>query len=280
MSYMLRMKKISTWFLLLLFAGTGLAQLRLVPDPSPQAVFGGTRQNLEVRFQNASGQNAENDLRLVLLQTSTATVVPIGEWPWKKLSVLPGQLVLERVALDMPAVRAETRFLVQWRSGRSNVIGQTEVLVYPTNLLTQLQVLAGEAPMGVFDPTDSFKPLLRKQRVEYADLLEDGPDKFSGQLAIFGPFALKSPMRASLQEDIRALAKRGVAVVWLLPPPEKRQPLQPSFYVVRAEGGAVVVAAHSLVAQLAERPEAQLNLLRLAEAALHPRPLDLPQTSN
>jgi hypothetical protein len=38
------------------------------------------------------------------------------------------------------------------------------------------------------------------------------------------------------------------------------------------------VAEHNLFAQLAQRPEAQLNLLRLAEEALHPTPLDLPGT--
>jgi len=49
---------------------------------------------------------------------------------------------------------------------------------------------------------------------------------------------------------------------------------------VRVGDGAVVVAQGDLVSRLAERPEAQLNLIRLAEMALHPEPLDLPETRN
>jgi hypothetical protein len=47
---------------------------------------------------------------------------------------------------------------------------------------------------------------------------------------------------------------------------------------VRDDAGAVVVGAHGMVTQLTERPEAQLNLLRLAEEALLPTPLTLPET--
>ena len=278
MSYDMRMKNISTWLLILLLAREVQAQLQVVPEHRPQAVFGGMNHNIAVQFRNVGGQSLESDLRMVLLQTSTATAARSGEWPWKQLPVLPGQTVLDKATIPFPVVRAETRFLLQWIAGSSNVIGQTEVLVYPTNLLTQLKVLAGDEPLGVFDPADALKPLLRTQAVEYVDLLENGTDKFRGKLAVFGPFETKTQMRASLRDDIRALAKRGVAVVWLLPPPEKRASLKPSFYVVREAGGAVVVAEHSLVTQLAERPESQLNLLRLAGEALRPTPMNLPET--
>lgn len=277
MSYILRMKKISTWLLILLLARAGQAQLQVVSDCRPQAVFGGKEQKIAVQFRNVGTQPLESALRIVLLQTSTATAARISEWPWKKLLVLPGQTVLETAAVSFPAVRAETRFLLQWITGGS-VIGQTEVFVYPTNLLAQLKVLAGDEPLGVFDPADTLKPLLRTQVVKFSDLVEAGTDKFHGKLAVFGPFESKSQMRLSLRDDIRVLAKRGVAVVWLLPPPEKRVPLKPSFYTVRESDGAVVVAAHGLVVQLAERPEAQLDLLRLAEESVHPMPLALPET--
>ncbi len=272
------MKTLSTWLLLLLLAGKVPAQLQVVPEHRPQALLGGINQNIAVQLRNIGGQAVESELRLVLLQTSMATAVRSGALPWKKLLVLPGQTVLESATVPFPAVRAETRFLLQWIEGRSNVIGVTELIVYPTNLLTELQSLAGGVALGVFDPADELKPLLRGLKIEFQDLQVSGTDKFAGRLAIFGPFAAKSQMRAERREDIRAVAKRGAAVVWLLPPLKDEARLKPSFYPVREGEGTVLVAAGDLVAQLAVRPEAQLNLVRLAREALHPTLLELPET--
>ncbi len=273
------MKRISTWLLLLVVARGVTAQpLQVMPELRPQSVFGGTNQNVKVQFQNAGAQPFDAEVRMVLLQTSTATAVRSLEWPWKKLLVWPGQTVLETATVPFPAVRAETRFLIQWMAGASNTMGRTEVVVYPTNLLAPLKTLAGDDPLGVFDPGDQLKPLLRTQGVEFQDLSEAGTDKFFGKLAIIGPFALRSQMRACLRDEVHALAKRGVAVVWLQPPVEKFAPLKPSFYVVREAGGAVVVAAHDLVVQPSEQPQAQLNLLRLAEEAVQPTTMNLPET--
>jgi hypothetical protein len=275
------MKRLNSWLsatTILVGAVAASAQLQLVADCESQRVFGGEARPLSLVFSNGGAAPVKVELRTRLVQASSATVVPIAERPWKQLQVLPNQTVVEVMTLDFPAVKAETRFLIQWVAGASNIVGRTEVLVYPTNLLTQLTALAGDEPLGVFDPADALKPLLRLQAVPFQDLFEDGPDKFRGKLAVFGPFETKAQMRTSLRDDIRALAKRGIAVVWLQPPPEKHAPIKPSFYFVSEGGGIVVVAAHSLVAQLATRPEAQLNLLGLAEEALHPTPMNLPET--
>ncbi len=268
--------------LLMGWFGVWAAQVDLLTPVEIPRVFTSTERSIAVSFQNHSDTVTEASLRLRLWQTSSEIAVNLSDTPWKTLKLLPGQTILDVVQISFPPVKAETRFLIQWIEGASNVVGKTEVLVYPTNLLARLKTLAGEDPVGVFDPGNQLKPVLRSLAIEFQDLIEDGTDKFHGKLAIFGPFETKSQMRVSLKNEIRALAKRGVAVVWLLPPPEKRALIKPSFYVVREAAGTVVVAAHGMVAQLAERPEAQLNLLRLAEETLHPMPLDLPvtETSN
>lgn len=255
-------------------------QLQGLQDAQPKTVFAGEARRIEVVLQNSGSELAKADLHTRLFQTTTATAVLLREAEWKPLQVLPGQTVLEAATFDFPDVRAETRFLVQWLDGTNTVLGKTEVRVFPTNLLAGLRPLAGEAPLGVFDPQNQLKPLLRSHAIEFQDLIEDGTDKFHGRLAIFGPFASKEQIRDSLADDLRTLAKRGVAVVWLQPPSGPRSPLKPSFYTVRMGDGAVVVAQGDLVSCLAERPEAQLNLIRLAETALHPEPLDLPETRN
>ncbi len=254
------------------------AQLNVLSGNNVQSVFSGIGRQIVVSLSNSSVCPVEVKARTRLFQTSSATAALVVEAPWKNFQILPGQSIAESVNLDFPAVKAETRFVIQWIEGASNVVGRTEVFVYPTNLLARLKTLAGDEPVGVFDPANQLKPLLGSMAVEFQDLIEDGTDKLRGKLAIFGPFKSKSQMRASLKDDVRVLAKRGVAVVWLLPPPEKHVPLKPSFYTVRDDAGAVVVVAHDVVTQLAERPEAQLNLLRLAEEALHPTPLSLPET--
>lgn len=254
------------------------AQLQVLPPDTTPMVFAGEARRIEIVFRNPGKETVKADLHVRVHQTTSATAAPPYERPWKPLTVLPGQTVLETAPLDFSTVRAETRFLIQWLAGTNTVLGKTEVRVFPTNLLARLQTLAGEMPLGLFDPANQLKPLLRTLAVPFQDMAEDGTDKFAGKLALFGPFASKSQMRASLTADIRALAKRGVAVVWLQPPPPGHAPLKPSFHLVRDGGGAVVVAQHALVERLAEDPEAQLNLIELAELALHPVSMDLPET--
>lgn len=254
------------------------AQVRVQPDGGMPPIFSGGQRLVVVRLNNPAKTTTNLDARVRLLQTSTATVVRIAELPWKHLELLPGQTVVESAAISFPAVEAETKFLIQWLGDVGHVIGLTEVLVYPTNLLAQFKSLAGGEPLGVFDPANELKPLLRAQSVAYQDLVEEGTDKFHGKLAVFGPFVSRNQMRESLADDIRVLAKRGVAVVWLQPPSKPRAPFKPSFYSVSVDAGVVVVAQAGMVSRLADNPEAQLNLIRLAELALRPEPLDLPES--
>lgn len=267
-------------FRALAVAGAGELQLR--SDIAPKACFGGGWRYVSIRLQSTASDPRPFLVEAKLYQSAARTVMSLGGTEWGTITLIPRQDTIATHPVLFPAVNAETRFLIQWLADGSNVIGQTEVLVYPTNLLVQLKALAGDEPLGVFDPTAELSPLLRMQAVPFQDLQEDGTDKFRGKLAIVGPFETKAQMRASLRDDIRALAKRGVAVVWLQPPATELDPFKPSFYVVREHPGAVVVASHELTAGLAERPQAQLNLLRLAEAAMHPMPLNLPEseTSN
>jgi hypothetical protein len=102
-------------------------------------------------------------------------------------------------------------------------------------------------------------------------------EDFHGKLAIIGPFQSGAQMPEGLTSRLKALAGKGVAVVWIQPPPGKREELKPSFYTVAEGKGAVVLVQAALVANLAENPKAQLNLVRLARLALHPEPLRLPE---
>ena len=280
-SYLAEMRLCNTWLLLLLTAcwpGTAWAQLQLLPSQELQRVFAGDARTITVSWHNASDKPVEAEIHMRVFQTTSATAVQLGESLWKNLQVLPAQTILESAQLDFPAVKAETKFLVQWREDSNHVLGTMTVLVYPTNQLAELKPLGEDQSLGVFDPLNQLKPLLKKSGVDFVDLGDTELEHFPGKLAILGPFTSKAQIPEGLTEQIKILAKNGVAVVWILPTDSGKE-FQPSFYLVPEGLGRVVVAQTTLVADLPTNPKSQWNLLRLCELALHPRFLTLPDLS-
>jgi hypothetical protein len=281
-SYGLEMRLLNPWLLLALVCGgwnAASAQLQLVPDSKPQCVFVGEARTVTVTWHNTGDKPAKAEIHTRVLQTTSATVVQLGEGLWKKLQVLPGQTILESAQLDFPNVKAETKFLIQWLEGSNRVLGTTTVLVYPTNLLAELKPLAENRALGVFDPQNELKPLLKNLNVDFVDLGNSELEHFPGKLAILGPFASRAQVPDGLAKRIKILAKKGVAVVWFLPPDSSETP-QPSFYLVPEGAGVVVVALPALISDLAVNPKSQLNLLHFCSLALRPRFLTLPDLSS
>jgi hypothetical protein len=136
-----------------------------------------------------------------------------------------------------------------------------EVLVYPGDLLKRLNALAGDQPLGAYDPEGQLKPLLKRAGVSVVDF-EIEPMK--SKLAIVWSSA------ASLPDSIASRVKTGMAAVWI------RSSTIPTTYAVRRGNGMIVVAPASTVRGLVNSPLAQLNLIRDAELALEPDELRLP----
>src|ERR1700722_20003471 len=109
-------------------AGAAKAQLQIASDKDLQSVFVGDARKITVVWHNAGDKIAEAEIRSRIIQTSSATAVQLGETPWKKLQILPQQTVIESVLLNFPAVKAETKFLVQWLADTNHMIGATDVL--------------------------------------------------------------------------------------------------------------------------------------------------------
>jgi hypothetical protein len=254
----------------------GGAQLGIVSNAEPQRIFFGEDKKISATFRNSSGEDFENEIHTRVFQTGSGTSVLLSEAPWEKLQILPNQTIIESVALNFPTVRTETRFIIQWWEGTNRMSGITEVLVYPTNLLEELKSLAGDKEsLGVFDPTGQLKPLLKMTKVGFVDLDEAVLEDFQGKLAIIGPFSTKAQMREGLAQTIQKIARKGVAVVWIRPPPGPKDPIKPSFYIVPEGKGPVVVVQADLVANPAGSPQAQLNLVYFCKLALNPTPFSL-----
>jgi hypothetical protein len=271
------MRIASTWIAALLITGAAKAQLQMLPDSHPQTVFGGGMCTLELRWRNPDGEAAKADISARIFQASSATLVPLGWRPWKQLTVLPGQTVLEFARLEFPAVNTEGHFIVQWWDGTNRMLGVSEVLVYATNLLSELKSLIGEdGALGVLDPTSHLKPLLSSLKLDLVDLEDISLGRFRGKLAVLGPFASKEQVPDWLARGVYEMAQENVAVVWIQPPPAPHEPLKPSFEIIAIGTGTVVVAQHDLVASLATNPQSQLSLIHCCRLALDPKPPRLP----
>lgn len=262
-----------------LWPATVFAQLQLLPGVQSQLVFACQQQKIPVAWNNNSDQNFESEIQIRIFQASSVTAIPWFDTSWKNLQVLPRQTIVESAQLDFPAVKAKTQFLVQWITDSNRVIGTTEVWVYPTNLLAELKSLMSGEMLGALDPQNQLKLVFKQNGVEFLDLGEMTLEDFSGRLAIIGPFQSKDQMRAGLTQAIRQIARKGVAVVWIQPPPETRDEVKPSFYIVPEGKGAVVVVQPELLANISENPQSQLNLIHFCKLALHPVPPTLPNLS-
>lgn len=243
-------------------------EIQLVSDKTILSLFGGGLRKIELKWHNPEAQPAEVSIRIHLLQASSATVAPLVTRAWKTLRILPGQTVMESAELDLPSVRAKTRFLTQWVGPKNQLLGTSTLDVYPDNLLNELAFLAGDTAIGVFDPVDLLQGTL--SHFDTVNLVDRPAAGFEGKLAII---TSESEQSAAAEESfawVTNLAYRGIAIVWIQLTSGRREPLQPSFFISRKAPGTIVLAQSSLVSNLADNPLAQLNLVELAKMAVMP----------
>ena len=225
------------------------AELVLVADETPAAIFAGQPSAIRVVFRNTGDAAVETELSTRLYQVASGVRMPVGAAQvWKKLTVLPQQTVIESFPITVPEVKTASRFQVEWAG-----LGHTEVAAYPGDLLKQFRALAGEQPVALFDPDAKLSPLLKKAGVEFTDFeIATG----AARLAL-----VWSEQR--LPDSITGRAKKGMAVVWV------RSQKLPAFGL-RLEAGTIMLVPAAQLAGIADSPLAQGQLVRFAELALQP----------
>jgi hypothetical protein len=155
--------------------------------------------------------------------------------------------VLEDLPVTLPAVRSATRFRIECAG-----IGRLTVTALPEDALKRL---AGDEPVGVFDPDNKLKPALKAAGVEFADFETEPRDV---KLALV--------VADNMPESVLSRVKKGMAAVWFT-----RTRISIA-YAAKLEAGTVVVAPPTTW----ESAGAQASLLRYAELALTPNVLQLP----
>jgi hypothetical protein len=143
-------------------------------------------------------------------------------------------------------------------------------------LLQALKPLADEEAVGVFDPQNELKPLLRAAGIGVHDLEKASSERFSGRLAIIGPFQSKDQVPPTLPKEMKALARRNVGIVWICPPVEPSDRLVTSLHLGAVGTGLVLVVQDSVVSDLPHNPQAQLHLVELAQVVLRYAPFPVP----
>lgn len=255
-------------------------QLVLLTEELPQRLFGGGKRSISTTWHNPGASIFRARLHSELYQANSSTAAPLRFTPWKDLEILPGQTILESATLDFPAVRAESHFLVRWVQGSNEVLGTTLVSAYPTNLLAQLNDLLNRGSLGLYDPQGQLRPLLKSVGVAFSDLESASLEHFPGSLAVVGPFGSMTQVPGWVRRSVRALASKGTGVILVLPFEPGGGHIKPSFYTVFEGNGAVVVAQPVLLSNVAQSPQAQLNLIELCRRALNPEPPGLPLLSS
>jgi len=184
---------------------------------------------------------------------------------------------MENTLMEFPAVRTETAFVIQWLEDSGHILGTSSLLIYPTNLLQTLSALITETNLAVLDPDDQLRPLLDSQGVQFVDVAEPGLDKFTGKLVLIGPFRPTIQMTNDLAKQIEKVAGKGVSVVWLRMLPENAPKILPQVLSVQnCRMATIIVASADSIANLADSPRAQLNLIRFCKVALDPKRFGFP----
>jgi len=252
--------------IVLLCPAAVVAQLTVETEGGPEACFGGRSNTVAVRFHNPGAATAETDVKIQLFQANSATRVALGErMNWKHLQVLPRQTVLELAEVGLPAVKAETPFLLTWLDDTGRKLGESNLAVYPTNLLDLLTNLAGGKPIGVYDVSLQVQRAFQRSNVAFEDFQETGFAGFAGRLAVVAG-AADDP--ENLPARVQTLASDGVAVVWIQAPLPRRPELEPALSSVPFGRGAIATMPSRTVAALGETPLAQINLLQAAKMSL------------
>ena len=232
-------------------------------QPLGFAVFGGGQRSIPFTVSNVTQQPIDRELTLQLLQATSTTIAPVQTIErWKRLVLLPKQSLNEQAAIEIPNVRASTRFLLRLAADQS-VIGNVDVWAYPSNLLTELtESLAGE-PIVLCDTPDEWKTVLNAAGVPFREVAFDRLAFAQSKLAVVG---FHQRQVRDIKNALRKPnAAHGVIILRSRPMPEAA--VLPSYYPSHIGSTRIVFAMPEIVTNLSSDPWAQLRFVQMAKLA-------------
>jgi len=240
-----------------------------------QVVFGGHRQSVSFTLRNATAAAVTETLHHRLFQLSHRLYAPVGDGvKWREIT-LPAKATRSlKLAIEIPAVKARTRFKLALFAGNESRLGVIEITALPDNLLDPLQSLAKRERVGLWDPADQLRPALEKLEIHPVKLVTRwNAEDFAGDLVIAVHAKSDRDRLEEKNATFAALKRRGRSVLCLLKDYRADLPL-PLIATGDARDGTLVFAPLAEVAAL-ESAAAQLRLSQLLEFARSRAPLTL-----
>jgi len=264
--------------LILTLAVSVQAQLEFPPESAAAIVFGGEPQTVSVRVHSRAAidpvvTNSERKdvaVRFRLFQESSGVAVPLGPaQPWKRLSILPGQTLLETVSVEFPPVKRATDGLVRWETEEGQGLGSTRVRLVPTNLVAELKPLTSGGPMGVVNASTAMTGLFEGAGLAVEDLT-DLPQRQEAHVIVVMPGELVETQPALLARRIRSWVESGRTVLWFKSDPSAWT----STLAERRPGQGSLVTVDAGMVERLDTAEAQWRLVNLVRWACRPTAME------
>jgi hypothetical protein len=161
-------------------------QLAIQGLPAVQDVFGGRAGVVVVTISNKSAERSSAKLGYRLFQLTSSTAAPVNQvTAWKELELLPGQTVIEEIAIEVPEVKAPTGFRIQVLDGEQKALGAAVVRALPEKALASVNEMVGGAAVGLLAQNEELVAALRRLGLHCEVLKADTIDQFNGPLVIF-----------------------------------------------------------------------------------------------
>jgi hypothetical protein len=249
-------------------------QAALFPNQKLRGVFPGTNQ-FTLLWTNKGAERIDLDLIGKVFQTggNIAIVLPIEIKT--KLQLFPNQTALVPASLVAPDVRGKTKLLIQWQAA-SEVIGNTEVVVFPRDLLHELELLAGETPIAVVTSDETIKNAFKVAKAKFDALEKADAADYKGKLMIVKDASLSIE---ALRKTLAPVATRGAVVVCIIPSSDDTTPLRPTFFATEYGRSVMVFVQEQFVENFDINPESQSRLVEICKLAIKPDRRGLPMIS-
>jgi hypothetical protein len=257
-----------------LFMAEGLsaAELSIWTEPKPAMLFAGENKSVRLYVKNSANAARKINMESRTYQIATAVAAPLGERKkWKEISIEPGQTIVEKFPITLPAIRTTTTFVLKFYE-QDNVVevGSVQLLVYPEDLLSDLAQFSKTNQLAILDEENYLGTAISKTdyNVTRAKSLEERVQ--SDKPVVLIVVAEKGSDFGRAAED---LSKWTAGVIWVRRPSALNLDELP--IEVSKKGEATLVTIDRvLLEDFQESPPAQMNLLRCLRRVLQGKPTE------
>lgn len=246
-------------------------QAALVPNQKSPALFPGPNQFTMV-WTNKGPEQIDIELVGKIFQFGGAIAVVLPLEIKTKLQLFPNQTALVPASFNAPEVRGKTTLLIQWHAA-SEIIGKTELVVFPRDFLHELELLAGETPLALVTSDETLKTAFKTAKTKFDALEKNELADYKGKVVIFKDPAMRPD---ALNRTLIPVATRGATVVSIIPTADDNTVPRPAYFATPQGRGIIIFVQEQFIENFDSNPESQSRLVELFKMAAKPGRPGLP----